>query len=362
MSDDRDWPARFEAEARERQDARRLKLSAIAFEVDAIREMQPDQALTLIDEARALARELNEPWWGLYYDDRRAGLLMKYIGDANAGLDQAVRNVVRLHSPGFAHFPWRFRVFDHLVVGYLNTDPVGYAEAIRDALDHLEADTPEHGSPRYLILARRRWLAAERGRYDEADAYARTGLALAADDPDRWTARSHAVYCYSHLCHAAWVCRTDELAELAAEGERLAQQMSYRLEQSEFLMWQALLARRHGEEAVARRLAHRARSNIARLGMPPDHLYFDALSAYHLAGGEVEAALAVRNRELMSLVGRGRWCAETRCRSERCALLARLGRLTAFDLDEARQVAQRLRLPEEPLARLESLHGAICRQ
>jgi hypothetical protein len=37
MSDDRDWPARFEAEARERQDARRLKLSAIAFEVDAIR-------------------------------------------------------------------------------------------------------------------------------------------------------------------------------------------------------------------------------------------------------------------------------------------------------------------------------------
>jgi hypothetical protein len=156
-------------------------------------------------------------WWGLYYDDRRAGLLMKYIGDADAGTRSSGSRCRTTHSPGFAHFPWRFRVFDHLVVGYLNTDPIGYAEAIRDALDHLEADTPEHGSPRYLILARRRWLAAERGRYDEADAYARTGLALAADDPDRWTARSHAVYCYSHLCHAAWVRRTDELAELAAE-------------------------------------------------------------------------------------------------------------------------------------------------
>jgi hypothetical protein len=348
MTPDPDWPGRFEADARERGDARRLRLAGIVYDVDAVRESRPDQALALIDEARALARDLAEPWWGLFYDDRRAGVLMKYMGDARGGLEQAVRNVLRLRSPAFACFPWRSRVHDHLVVGYLNTDPIGYADEIRAALDHLETELPDGGSPRYLLLARRRWLAAELGRPDEAEAHARAGLALAADDPDRWTAASHAVFCYSHLCHAAWLRGGDGLAALAGEGEALARTTGHRLEHAEFQLWRALLARRDGDQAAARRLAHQARARVARLGMPPDHIYFDALAAFHLEAGEVEHALAARDRELALLVGRDRWHAEARCRAERCRLLDRLGRLTAADVEETRRARARLRRPGRP--------------
>jgi hypothetical protein len=262
-----------------------------------------------------------------------------------------------MRGPTFERFPWRFRVLDHLVVGYLNTDPVGFADEIRAALDHLESVAGERGSPRYLLLARRRWLAAELDRYDEAESHARAGLALAADDPDRWTASSHAVFCYSHLCHAAWLHDGPGLAEMAEEGERLARQTGHRLEQSEFHLWLALLARRSGDEVLARRLAHQARGRVARLGMPPDHIYFDALVAFHLEGGEAEAALAARDRELVILSGRDRWNAEARCRAERCRLLGLLGRLTAGDVEEARRAARRLRRPERSLARLEGLRG-----
>jgi hypothetical protein len=179
---------------------------------------------------------------------------------------------------------------------------------------------------------------------------------MAAGDPDQSTARSHSVFCYSHLCEIAWM-RSDwpTLAELAPVGEELARDAGHQLELAEFLMWQALLARRAGDERRARRHFLQATRRIAQLGMPPDHIYFDALSAFHAAGGETERELAARDAELALLVGNGRWASEVRCRTERCVLLARLGRPLERELAEARDVARNLRRPEAALARLDEI-------
>jgi hypothetical protein len=83
---DRDWFARFESEARAGGDEQRLRLVGLVYEADLHRETNPDRMLALLEEGRRLARRLREPWWTLLYDDRRAGALMKYKGDARAGL------------------------------------------------------------------------------------------------------------------------------------------------------------------------------------------------------------------------------------------------------------------------------------
>jgi hypothetical protein len=359
MNREQEWMGRFEADAIRQGDEQRLSLARAVYLSDALRESSPADALQIIEQARQLARRLREPWWELFYDDRRAGVLMKYLGHASQGLEQAVRNAVRLTDPTFAHFPWRFRVLDHLVVGYLHTDPVGYAEEISAALDHLEQECPEFGPARYLVLARRRWLASERGFVEEAARLARIGLNRAASDPDSISSQSHAVYCFSHLCHSAWKQRDPHLGELAREGEQRAQVTGHQLELSEFQVWQALVARQAGLESQAQRLSQQARSRIARMGMIPDHIYYDALCAFHLVAHEREAALVVRDAELATLLGWSRLAAETRCRLERCRLLAQLGRLQRDDLDATRAVIHQLRRPQRALAQLADLESQV---
>jgi hypothetical protein len=353
---DRDWFARFESEARARGDEERLRLVTLVYEADQHRERNPDRMLALLDEGRHLARRLGEGWWTLFYDDRRAGALMKYKGDAQAGLELAVRNALEARKPVYESFPWRFRIHDHLIVGYLNTDPVGYATEIREALTYLEQDIPAEGSPKYLVIARRRWLAGELGEHDEAEALAHQALALAAADRDQATARSHAVFCFSHLCEIAYRRRDwPALAEQSAVGESLARQVGHLLELAEFLMWQALLARRESDPLFSVRLCQQAKRRVAQLGMPPDHIWFDALCAYHDDAGELAEELAARDAELALLRNKGRCAAESRCRMERCRLRARLGLPVAEELAAARTVINRLRKPAPMLEELERI-------
>ena len=220
----------------------------------------------------------------------------------------------------------------------------------------MERDIPPEGSPKYLLLARRRWLAGELGLHDEAEELARQALAVAASDSDQLTARSHSVFCFSHLCEIAFQRRDwRSLAEQAAVGEELARQVGHQLELSEFQMWQALLSRRAGNESKGERQWRQSRRRMAQLGMPPDHIYFDALCAYHNLSDEWTEELAAREHELGLLVHKGRWAAECRCRIARCRLLERLGQPLADELAAARTVARRLRRPASALAELERI-------
>lgn len=353
---DHEWFRQSEAEARARGDEVRLRMVQLVYEADTYRETNPDYMLGLIEEGRVLARQLAEPWWALFYDDRKAGALMKYKGDALRGLELAVRNALEVRKSLYEAFPWRFRVYDHLIVGYLNTDPAGYAREIREALDWLAQDVPQEGSPKYLLLARRRWLASELGEMAEAEELARRALSLAAEDPDQVTARSHSVFCFSHLCEMAWLRRDWEmLSEVAGVGEELGRDVGHQLEVAEFQAWQALLARRAGDEETARKRWRHAARRVALLGMPPDHIYFDALCAFHEEGGEAELALQARGKELALLVGRGRHASEVRCRLERLRLLVKLGRRVEEEVELARGVVKRLRKPEEALLRVDEI-------
>jgi hypothetical protein len=146
------------------------------------------------------------------------------------------------------------------------------------------------------------------------------------------------------LCHKLndW----DDLAHFATEAAALAQQMENRkVELAEALAWQAVAARRQGDEERARRFYRRATTRMGRLRKPAYEEYFDALSLFHELAGGTARALGVRERELTALQGRGRIAHESKVQLERCRLLGQLGRLAQPDIDAATATARNLRKP-----------------
>ena len=351
-----DWFNQLEGEMCASGDERHARIIEIRHEMFQIRETNPDRMIALIDEGRALARNLDHTWLVLYFSVRRAEALMLYKGDVEAGLEQAVTNSLEVRKPIYEALPWRASVHNDLVVGYLYTDPTGYADLAREALDWLDAQAQASDTPRYLILARRRWLAWELGELDEAIEWGRQSLALAEQDPDPTRARFFTVFAYSVLCHIAWH-RGDFawLGQMATSGVQLARESDTQLEMGEFQMWQALLLRRAGEAVRAAKMYRQAARCIARLGKPADCIYFDAVCGYHDLGDEWEESLEARDVELAILAGHHRWGSEVNCRLDRCRRLARLGRLRTEDIADTRAVIAKLRKPQSATARLDAI-------
>jgi hypothetical protein len=342
-----DWFDEYEWHARLAGDADRVRLAELHRDSYRFRECDPDRALGLLLEGRALAERLEEPWWSLYYDQQRVHALLHFKQDYRDVLDLAVRNTLAVRKPAFADFPRRLMIHGDLVSAYLGIDPAGYADAIRHAFDYLDAQSPPAGDDRYLLLGSQRQFALELGLLDEAHAFSVRSLELAGADADAGRARHFLVFTFSGLAEIAWR-RGDlpALADAAREGEELARRVGHQVELAGFWLWQALLARQAGDERRAEALAAHARRRLTRMAMQPDSSYRDAECAFHELGGRLDLALAVREDELAGLRDRGRFAAECACRAKRAWLLRRLGRLSTEDLAEARRLAGRLRRPE----------------
>ncbi len=357
MSSIRDWFDDFELEARHQGNTEKMRLGELHREAYHFRESDPDRALKLYGEGRRLAGALCEPWWMLYYDQQTVHALLHFKQDYRKVLERAVANVLEACKPGYAAFPRRLLIHGDLVSAYQGIDPAGYADAIRQALDYLEDNTPAEGNERYMLLGSRRQFALDRDHLDEADAFSRRTLALAADDEDPQRAEHFLVFTYATMAEIAWK-RGDlaALEEAAVFGEEMAREVGHQVELSCFLMWQAFLARRDGDEPRAGDLHRQASARIARLRMPPDSAYRDAECAFHEQVGRLDLALAARDAELAGLRDRGRVFLESAAHVKRCDLLRRLGRLKPADLHAARESARSLRVPApvlEILARIE---------
>jgi hypothetical protein len=186
-----------------------------------------------------------------------------------------------------------------------------------------------------------------------------TQVALA--DTDTNNADWYSVQVHSALC---WLCAElgdwDGVAAHAEITERLARRRGQcETELSEAQLWQAVLARRAGNEPQASRAYRTATARMSRLRTPPSPDFHDALALYFTLAGDLPRAFRVRDRELELIVDRGRLAYECRVRLKRCRLLAQLGQLQEADLAAARLSAAKLRLPEKHFAAIEQLAGTI---
>jgi hypothetical protein len=351
-----DWFHDYEMDARLRGDEARLRMATVHHEAYDLREIDPHRALALYEEGHRLARTFKEPWWTLFYDHWRATALLFFLRDFSGVLDLAVRATLEARKPQYQQFPFRFSVQRNLISAYLGIDPAGYAGVVSEALAYLEGEISREGEDKYLLQGSKAEYAFERGDWETARRMCEQSLAWAAVEDDRGMAEHTSVFDYSMLCEVEWkVGDWTALAEHADVGEGLARRVGHTLELSEFLLWQALLARRAGDEARARRLCRRATGRVSRMRMPPDVFYHDALCAYYEANGDLERSLQARDEELALLRNKGRIAYEARVHVHRCRLLARLERLSGDEVTVARAAADRLRDPAPYHAELEEI-------
>src|SRR5688572_24146096 len=116
------WVHEYAAEADARGDKVRSELYEclqIAFHHGKI---EPEQMLSALEEGRALARRLNEPWWELLFDHWRLQCYMNYLLDFRPALELAVRAALEARKPAYATLPQRICIHEDLIDAYLGVD------------------------------------------------------------------------------------------------------------------------------------------------------------------------------------------------------------------------------------------------
>jgi tetratricopeptide (TPR) repeat protein len=357
------WVEEYARRAREAGDQQRFRMTTLHPIGYRFRETDPDRALAFFEEGRRMAAALEEPWWVLFFDHWRATARMHFQRDYREVLDLVVRTALEARKPLYEHHPLRLAVYDDLVAAYLGIDPLGHADAIQQALEHLEQTIePGPDSSRYLLYARQRGFAIAAEDLDKATQVATRELAMADADSDRHRAHHFSVFVHNSLCEIAWKRRDwDELDRQARAGEELARRVGHQLELSEMLLYRGLVIWQRGDKEEARRQFRTALARFGRLRMPPHPSGFDALAGFYEWEGDPRTMLAVRDRELSMLANKGRTAYETKVRIKRCRLLALLGEREAMvqELAVARSVAARLKQPGPDRAELEQIAHAL---
>jgi hypothetical protein len=353
-----DWIVEFNNKAEADGDRDRLRLLQIYENAAKFAKTDPDVMLGLLAEGKALARQLDEPWWVLFFDHWRLQALLHFKYDYREVMDIAVQATLEARKPQYAELPQRVCLHEDLIYAYVGTDPEGHAEPIGQALDYMQQHVGPDLDCRYCVQGCCTQFALQRGRLDEAQAAALKMLDMTGEERSPATADHYALDAYADLCAIAFQAGDwDALKEWAAAGEETARRRDKQLELAKFLAWRALLERRDGNEPAARRLIRAATARASRLKAVPGESYYDALAAYHEQGGETGAALTVRDQELKAIAGKGRHTHEARCRLKRCRLLAQMGLPLADDLRAAREVALKLRHPEKYVEEIDRLAG-----
>ena len=282
------WCHEYEADARAKGDADRLRMARLHYDGWNWRDTDPDQAYALYDQGWQLARRLSEPWWQLFYAHWRLGALLYFKRDYRDVLGPAVEAVLEVRKPQYDAFPFRFAIFYDLVSAYLGIDAPGYADPIRQALHSLEHDVPRSGEDHFLLEDSKRAFALALDDLDAAEQATLRSMRMADEIGEQHSAAHHMAFNYCGLCAVAFK-RNDweRLAEHAAEGEQAARRIGYKLQISECQMWTALLALRSGDQTRARPLRTQAISRVSRLKRPPSSSWFNALCRLGFARGQV---------------------------------------------------------------------------
>jgi hypothetical protein len=352
-----DWVHAYRKTAAAAKDEPRYGISSHYYESNKFLETNPDRRLALLERGRELAEKLAEPWWVLLYDHWRIQTLMFQKQDYREAQTLAIHATVEVRQPRYANFPQRICLHEDLIAIYLGIDGSGYAEEIQQALDYMQDQMSPDLECRLCLQGKRVAFAEVREQWAEAEALALRELDLSANSVNHTTS-AYGQLCYIRAHQADWLA----LRQWAEAGEALARRNlnaspgdPYRTRLVKFLLWQALAARRIGEEDLAQQFYRAALAQATPLGVTQSGDYYYALREFHAAQHDWERALAVVDAELSTLAGKGRIARECHARLERCRLLIRLGQSIETELASLRALATQLRKSGPFLAKLDDL-------
>ena len=313
------------------------------------REDSPQQAVALLLQAREIAEKLREPWWILFHDYWRSEMLLFYVDDLKAALDLAVRNAVETHKPAYERCPIVGRVFRVLLDVYVFSDPVGYIDKINETIEYLIKEVPLDYNSRCLLKSRRITVAFAFERLDEAYDIALRYLNMCSTD-------FRLTHAHSVLCRLAYL-RDDLPGALghSKASESYAHREGLKSSVALAQAWQALFARKQGDEEMARRLYRLTTSTMAGLGVKPGNSYYDALCEYHEINSDSDEALRLREQQLIETIGGSGFYSETEVYLKMLRLLGRMGKPLEETLAAARKSGAQLINPTLFLAKLDKI-------
>jgi hypothetical protein len=351
-----DWIDEYVMRAEASGDGEHLRLSLILDQAEPLRQKSPDAALALYDQGARLAERLNEPWWVMLFRHWRLQTLIFITHNCAAAVELAARCALEARKPTYARLPQRICLHEDLITAYVATDPLGYAAMIEDALAYMAKEV-QPDLECYLCLQELRTdFEIATGQLDRALACGLQFLERAGASTHEHNRAHHTALSYAQLCRIAFARgEWTALLDWARAGEEVADPTSIPQTLVETLAWQAVALRHRGEDGPARRAFLRAAAGADRLAGVPCRSYFDAVSAYHELGGELDAAYRTRGRELAGLTGRGRVSDECHCHLERCRLLKLMEQSLDDELAATREAASKLKDPEPILSNLDRL-------
>lgn len=313
------WINTFAADAVEARDRERYHLVVFTGEALPLIGDDPDRALALLEEGRALAERLGEHWFVRFFEHWMIQALLFHKRNPQAALPLAEAAVEATQTGDYADFPQRICLREDLIFSYLSRDPHGYGPQIEAALDYMQTEIAPDCPCLHCLQEIRTAYPLALGRLGDAEQAALSAVKLA------WPASDyhHVLIAFASLCQIAWQ-REDwpKLAHWSGSGKTFEGQGVGVAYVHALLLWQAVASRRRGADQEAAAQYRHIRGVMRGLASVPTAGYFDALFAYHEQDADLRPALAACRLELHGLRGSGEVARE-------CEVLLRLRRLLA---------------------------------
>ncbi len=320
-------------------------------------ETDPELSYLLFTQGRDEARRLVEPWWDLFFESMRLTALTSYVMDFTRALPLAVELMVRFSTPEGQVHRDRLSILNNVLYAYLNTDPLGYGEELERGLAYLDGEHPQGPEGgRFVLLHRWRAYLIAIESWEAVYEMALRSLALLTRTRDAHTRNWHTAWAldqHCQICHA--MGRLDELAGHAEHLIKISNKTGQLLRtEAAGLIWQAVSSRAKGDEKAASSAFHRGMALLEDLERR-DSILAEGVAAYYEAGGDLKAAIGVRDREFAEVSRKGMLHRSCQIQIERCRLLDRAGELTPANLEAVRLSASRLRVPDWYLKKLDTI-------
>ncbi len=354
MSSSWDWIGQYTDDALQEGDSQKLRLSMISVYAEQIPPSDPAGKLAMFRQGVALAKQLSEPWWEMFYTHWEIETLLHKQARPQEALAVAARANVEIRKPIYDHFPQRCGLQLNLVSCYLYLDPIGYETQLREAFAPLEKECAQWSE--FECYYAQQWGhflndVEDEGALDAAWEYLRLAQISAA----AWDLKC----ALTLLCLVLWRAQPDLAhqigGELAADCEILSREENQFDDIAMMQMFQSVAARSHGDETGAQSFYRRAWQTQKRAPHPRNDVHGAAIK-FHEIGGELDKALSVCQQEIRILRRHKLRFLETKARLKKCELLKQLNRPIERDIARARAAASELKSRDYWDAKLETLN------
>ena len=354
-----DWFDQSERQAQLKGDTLRLKLPEMYRQgwryVEAVRH---DEAKAEFANAAVLAHQLGEDWWELFLEFWVCEVCLLQRNYIEA-LDRCAKMVTKMQRPHLKEHPYHAVIYYTLARTYYLIDALGYEAEIYQALATIESDIPLDLETHQRMFYMRAALPFENEDWDTA--YSRLLEYLERVEGNDFRQRSgYTLKAEIHFARGELyeALVASQLREVVSRNSRMFKGIFYAL------MWQGILYRLLGKDTLAEMTVQRAlrQFDSLKISVDTDSGYCSLLADYHEVCGNLDAALIMRDKHLLTVLDNGSLDSIFYAYLYRCYLLNRMGKPLGDDLAQLEHNAKQHRKPDFFLRKVDEVQqGRIAR-